>query len=82
MNARSCLTALDNQIVRCTLTTESKINLDKITVSLDIPSKFELAKARVKNPENMKALDAYIDAQDSKKPYRRANCGFAAFPIE
>jgi hypothetical protein len=83
VNTRTSLTALDDQIVRFTLTTENaKINLDKVSVSLDIPSKFELYKARAQNPEAMKALDDYVEANSSKKAYRRANCGFGAFPVE
>jgi hypothetical protein len=60
----------------------AKVNLDNISVSLDVPSKFQLAKLRVKDRESMKALDDYVEANNSKKPYRRANCRFAAFPIE
>jgi hypothetical protein len=30
----------------------------------------------------MKALDDYVEANSNKKPYRRANCGFAAFRVE
>jgi hypothetical protein len=83
MNTRSVLTALDDAIVRCTLETEdTDVDLDRISLSLDTPSKFELVKARAKNPAAMKLLDDYVEANNSRKAYRRANCGFAAFPIE
>jgi hypothetical protein len=60
------------------LTTKAKIDLGKIDVSLDVPTRFELSKERVRDPQAMQALDDYIDVNNSKKAYRRNSIGFAA----
>jgi len=51
VKARGFFTALEGQIVVCTLTTENaKINLDHVDVTLDVPTKLQLGKAGVKIP--------------------------------
>jgi len=81
MNARSAYTSLDGRIVSYTLATENEdIDLDEVSLSLDIPDKIDLIKARIKNREGMKELEAYAATQNSA--YRRTHAGFSAFPIE
>jgi len=50
VNARSFYTAAGTQIVCCTLSTEDgDIDLVQVDVSIEVPSRFELEKARIKN---------------------------------